>query len=82
MDWSADGKHLRSAKGDNLFDVALRDVGDKLEISAPTELMTMPADSILIAILPDGKRRLVARSTFDQSSGSLDFVLNWQAQLH
>ena len=82
MDWSADGKHLRYQQGDKLFDVAVRDVGDKLEISAPTELMTLPADSIVIAILPDGKRTLVARSTSDQSSGSLDFVLNWQAHLH
>jgi Tol biopolymer transport system component len=82
MDWSADGKHLRYQQGDKLFDVAVRDVGDKLEISVPTELMTMPADSIVIAILPDGKRTLVARSTSDQSSGSLDFLLNWQAQLH
>jgi hypothetical protein len=35
----------------------------------------------VIAILPDGKRTLVALSTSDQSSGSLDLVLNWQAQL-
>jgi serine/threonine protein kinase/Tol biopolymer transport system component len=81
MEWSADGKHLRYQQGDKLFDVAVRDLGDKLEISAPTELMTMPADSVVIAILPDGKRTLVALSTSDQSSGSLDLVLNWQAQL-
>lgn len=82
MEWSADGKHLRYQQADKLFDVAVRDVGDKLEISAPTELMTLPADSVVIAILPDGKRTLVARSTSDQSSSSLDLVLNWQAQLH
>jgi len=81
MDWSADGKHLRYQQSDKLFDVAVRDVGDKLEISAPTELMSLPADSIVIAILPDGKRTLVALSTSDQSSTSLDLVLNWQAQL-
>jgi hypothetical protein len=56
MEWSADGKHLRYQQADKLFDVAVRDVGDKLEISAPTELMTLPADSVVIAILPDGKR--------------------------
>ncbi len=82
MDWSADGKHLRYQQGDKLFDVAVRDLGDKLEISAPTELMTLPADSIVIAILPDGKRTLVARSTSDQTAGALDLVLHWQAQLH
>ena len=81
MEWSTDGKHLRYQQADKLFDVAIRDVGDKLEISAPTELMTLPADSIVIAILPDGKRTLVALSTSDQSPGSLDLVINWQAQL-
>jgi Tol biopolymer transport system component/predicted Ser/Thr protein kinase len=81
MEWSADGKHLRYQQADKLFDVAVRDVGDKLEISAPTEVMTLPADSVVIAILPDGKRTLVALSTSDQSSGSLDLVLNWQAQI-
>jgi hypothetical protein len=82
MDWSGDGKHLRYQQGDKLFDVAIRDVNDKLEISAPTEVMTLPADSVVIAILPDGKRTLVARSTSDQTAGSLDLVLNWQGQLH
>jgi len=82
MEWSADGKHLRYQQADKLFDVAVRDLGEKLEISAPTELMTLPADSIVIAILPDGKRTLVALSTSDQSSGSLDMVLNWQALVH
>jgi len=82
LDWSADGKHLRYEQGDKLLDVAVRDLGDKLEISVPTELMTLPADSIVIAILPDGKRTLVARSTSDQTTGSLDLVLNWQTQFH
>jgi len=82
MEWSADGKHLRYQQGDKLFDVAVRDVGDKLEISAPTEIMTLPADSVVIAIMPDGKRTLVALSTSDQTAGSLDLILNWQAQLH
>jgi hypothetical protein len=53
MDWSTDGKHLRYQQADKLFDVAIRDLGDKLEISAPTEVMTLPADSVVIAILPD-----------------------------
>jgi Tol biopolymer transport system component/predicted Ser/Thr protein kinase len=82
MEWSPDGKHLRYQQADKLFDVAVRDVGDKLEISAPTEIMTLPADSVVIAIMPDGKRTLVALSTSDQTAGSLDLVLNWQAQLH
>ena len=82
MDWSTDGKHLRYQQADKLFDVAVRDVGDKLEISAPTEVMSLPPDSIVIAILPDGKRTLVALSTSDQASGSLDLLLNWQAQVH
>jgi hypothetical protein len=45
MDWSTDGKHLRYQQADKLLDVAIRDVGDKLEISPPTEVMTLPADS-------------------------------------
>jgi len=72
----------RRAEEQKLFDVAVRDVNDKLEISAPTEVMTLPADSVVIAILPDGKRTLVARSTSDQTAGSLDLLLNWQGQLH
>ena len=36
MDWSADGKHLRYQQGDKLLDVEVRDVNDKLEISAAT----------------------------------------------
>ena len=55
--------------------VAVRDLGDKLEISAPSELMTLSADSIVITILPDGKRTLVASSTSDQTAGSLPWHL-------
>lgn len=82
MDWSPDGKHFRYQQGEKLFEVAVRDLGDKLEISAPTELITLPADALVVAILPDGKRTLVARSTSDQTASSLDLVLNWKAQFH
>jgi len=35
-------------------------------------------DDIVLSIMPDGKRTLVARSTGDRSSAPIDLVLNLQ----
>jgi hypothetical protein len=49
-----------------------------VEVSAPHELMSLPPDDIVLSIMPDGKRTLVARSTGDRSSVPIDLLLNWQ----
>ena len=78
MDWSSDGKNLRYEQEEKIYNVEVRNKGDKLEFSAPHELMSLPPDDIVLSIMPDGKRTLVARSTGDRSSVAIDLVLNWQ----
>ena len=78
MDWSADGKNLRFQQRDKIYTVEVRDNGGKPEFSAPKEIMTLTGDPVVMAILPDGKRILMARSIGNGASTPLDFVLNWQ----
>ncbi len=78
MDWSADGKNLRYQQANKIYNVEVRDRGDKLEFSAPQEVATLNVDPLVIAILPDGKRTLAARPSAEQTSTSVDLVLNWQ----
>lgn len=78
MDWSPDGKNLRYEQEDKIYNVEVRNNGDKLEFSAPRELMSLPTDAIVLSIMPDGKRTLIARSTGDRSSVPIQLVLNWQ----
>jgi hypothetical protein len=40
--------------------------------------MKVPADAIVVSIMPDGKRNLIARSTGDRSLVPIELVLNWQ----
>ena len=78
FDWSGDGKNLRYQGGDKIFNVEVRDNGGKLEFSPPKELVTLPPNLLVISILPDGKRILVARPTGESASVPVDLVLNWQ----
>ena len=78
MDWSADGKNLRYQQADKLYNVEVRENGDKLEFSAPKEMLTLTGDPVVLAILPDGKRILAARRVGDQSPSPLEVILNWQ----
>jgi hypothetical protein len=78
MDWSVDGKNLRYQMGDKIYNVEVSNKGDKLEFSAPQELVSLPAEAIVLSILPDGKRTLIARPTGDRASVPVDLVLNWQ----
>jgi eukaryotic-like serine/threonine-protein kinase len=78
MDWSPDGKNLRYEQEEKIYDVQIRNSGDKLEFSAPRELMSLPGDAIVLSIMPDGKRTLIARSTGDRSPVPMKLVLNWQ----
>jgi Tol biopolymer transport system component len=77
MDWSPDGKNLRYEQEEKIYDVQIRNSGDKLEFSAPRELMSLPGDAIVLSIMPDGKRTLIARSTGDRSPVPMKLVLNW-----
>jgi eukaryotic-like serine/threonine-protein kinase len=76
--WSADGKALRYARGDKIYSVDVRTNGDKLEFSAPKEVMTVPADVGVISILPDGKRILGTRPVGHRAAAPIVLVLNWQ----
>jgi eukaryotic-like serine/threonine-protein kinase len=78
MDWSPDGKTLRYQQGDKIYNVAVRVTGAKPEFSNPTELITLPADLVVLSILPDGKRVLGAEPVGERTTAPLDFILNWQ----
>jgi len=78
MDWSADGKQLRYWQGDKIYSVEVHDNGGKPEFSVPKEIASLPANLIVISILPDGKRILAARPVGDEHSMAADFVLNLQ----
>jgi hypothetical protein len=77
MDWSSDRKNLRYEQEEKIYNLEVRNKGDKLEFS-PHELMNLPPDDIVFSIMPDGKRTLVGRSTGDRSSVPIDLVLKWQ----
>jgi eukaryotic-like serine/threonine-protein kinase len=81
MDWSADGKSLHYQQSNKIYNVEVRDRGDKLEFSTPQEVTTLIGDPHVIAISPDGKRTLVARTTADRTSSSMELVLNWKRLL-
>ncbi len=78
MDWSADGKNLRYQQGDKIYNVEVQDKGGKLEFSAPKEFVNLPANLLVISVLPDGKHILAVRPIGDGSSVPVDVVLNWQ----
>jgi eukaryotic-like serine/threonine-protein kinase len=78
MDWSSDGKNLRYEQNEKIYEVQVRKNGDKLEFSTPRELFSLPADAIVVSIMPDGKRTLIARSTGERSLVPIELVLNWQ----
>lgn len=82
MDWSADGKNLSYQQGDKIYSVDLHDNGGKLDFSAPKEIGTVPPNVVVITILPDGKRVLVARPLGDSANQPMQLVLNWQQLYH
>jgi dipeptidyl aminopeptidase/acylaminoacyl peptidase len=85
VDWSVDGKNLRFKQGDKLYSVEVRVNGNKAEFSAPKEISTLAGDPVVLAILPDGKRILVARRVGDNtpvpvdwsSTGSTFYARTW-----
>ena len=78
FDWSPDGKSLRYKLGDTIYTVDVRENGDRLDFSAVKELLALPHDAMSIAIMPDGKRTLIAKTVGNQGSAPLELVLNWQ----
>jgi len=78
FDWSPDGKSLRYKQADTIFNVDVRESGDRLEFTPAKELFTLPHDAISIAIMPDGKRTLIAKIVGNQGSAPLELVLNWR----
>jgi Tol biopolymer transport system component len=78
MNWSNDGKHVYYGQGNKIFDVEVRLEEDKPQFSTPREIVTLPDDTIVISILPDGKRILAARAVGDRASPPMDLVLNWK----
>jgi len=77
-DWSPDGKSLRYILGDKIYSVEFRVVGNKPEFSAPKELMTVPHDTDILSIMPDGKRTLATRVVGHHGESPMNLVLNWQ----
>jgi eukaryotic-like serine/threonine-protein kinase len=78
VSWSHDGKKLRYRQGDKIFEVDVHYGSDKLEFSAPRELVTLPPNLTIIATLPDDKTIIALRPTGDTTPVPIDFVLNWQ----
>lgn len=78
FDWSPDGKSLRYKQADTIFSVDVRESGDRLEFTPAKELFTLPHDAIPIAIMPDGKRTLIAKTVGNQGDAPLELVLNWR----
>jgi Tol biopolymer transport system component len=77
MDWSLDG-NLRYQNGDKIYEVQVRNKGEKPEFSAPREIATLPPGLIVTSLMPDGKRILAAEPVGERVSFPVDFVLNWQ----
>lgn len=78
FEWSADSKSLRYKLGDKIYGVDVRDNGGRLEFSPVKELFSLPQDAMVITILPDGKRTLIAKVVGTQSAKPMELVLNWR----
>ena len=78
MDWSPDGKNLRYQQGNKIYNVELQDNGGKPDFSVPKEIASIPPKEVVISILPDNKRILVARPVGDNAASPFELVLNWQ----
>jgi eukaryotic-like serine/threonine-protein kinase len=78
MDWSPDGKNLRYQQSNKIYNVELQDNGGKPDFSAPKEIASIPPKEVVISILPDDKRILVARPVGDSTASPFELVLNWQ----
>jgi len=78
MDWSPDGKNLRYQQGNKIYNVELQDDGGKPDFSVPKEIASIPPKEVVISILPDNKRILVARPVGDNAASPFELVLNWQ----
>jgi len=79
VDWSPDGKNLMYQNGDAIYKVDVHAQGEKIEFSSPKELLKVPGNISVLALLPDGKRILAARTTGDDTHEPIDFILNWQS---
>jgi Tol biopolymer transport system component len=78
MDWSADGKSLHFSQGEHIYSVEVHNTGDKLDFSAPKEIMKVPADLGIVSVLADSKRMLVTRPVGQHAPPSIDLIFNWQ----
>ena len=56
----------------------LHDNDGKPDFSAPREIATVPPNVLVISILPDDKRILVARPVGDNAASPFELLLNWQ----
>jgi hypothetical protein len=54
-------QNLRYEQGDKIYNVELHENGGKPDFSAPRESASVPPKAVVISILPDDKRILVAR---------------------
>ena len=81
-EWSADGKNLRYRKGEKILNVEVHFGASKPDFSTPKELLSLPANIIDIALLPDNKRILAIRPSGDSAPVPIDFVLNWEHLTH
>ena len=78
FDWSPDGKSLRYKLADTIYTVDVHENGDRLDFSPVKEVFTLPHDAMSIAIMPDGKRTLIARIVGNPGSTPVELVLNWR----
>ena len=78
MDWSPDGKNLRYEQGDKLYNVEWHENGGKPDFSVPKEIASVPPRTVVISLLPDDKRILVARPVGGNAASPFELVLNWQ----
>ena len=84
-EWSPDGKELYYMSPESkLMAVAMKVDGDAVEASAPRELFTVPANTVVTSpytVAPDGKRFLVRVPPDSGSPQPLDVIVNWPALL-
>ena len=76
--WSPDGKNLRYQLGDKILNVEIHLNLDKMDFSLAKDLVNLQPNALVVAILPDGKRTLVAQTTGDHTESPIDLIQNWR----
>ena len=78
INWAADEKSLFYTENDKVLKVEVRENREGLEFSQPRELMSVPPEISLIALMADGRRTLALRGVGPNVKSPLNLALNWK----